>query len=134
MSAALLAEIEAIDRAVAAGTGSGPGVTNLWRAGLRNRARHPSHSLALPKLVGHQALLARYLSEELPGALAQRGGRRLSGCSGSVPCTSAACPVCRALGDAWLVGTNLGLQQSRGCGLPLHLVWVCDLLYFRSSS
>lgn len=70
MSATFLAEIQVIARHVAAGTGSGPGVTNLWRAGLDNRARHPSSVLDLPKLVGHQTLLARYLSEELPGALA----------------------------------------------------------------
>jgi hypothetical protein len=85
---------------------SEPSATNLWRAGLRNRARHPNPSLCLPKLVGHQTLLARYLSEEPPGALAQRGGRRLAGCSSSAPCASAACPICRALGDAWQLGTQ----------------------------
>ncbi len=105
MSNELLAEIEAIERAVTAGANSGPGATNLWRAGLRNRAQNPGASLPLTKLVGHGALLARYLSEEIPGALAQRGGRRLAGCRGSAPCISAACPVCRSLGDAWLAGT-----------------------------
>lgn len=105
MSAKLLAEVEAIACTVSAGESSGPSATNLWRAGLHNRARHPSASPALQQLVGHQALLARHLSEEIPSALAQRGGRRLAGCSGSAPCTSAACPVCRTLGDAWLAGT-----------------------------
>lgn len=116
MSAQLLPEIEAIDRDVAAGRGRGPGATNLWRAGLHNRARHPSPFPALPQLVGHQALLAYYLSEELPGDLAQQGGCRLAGCSGSAPCTSAACPVCRALGDAWLAGTCRQLLQAKPHG------------------
>ena len=105
MSAAFLAEIEAIARNVAEDTGSGSGTINLWRAGLRDHARHPGPALAYPQLVGHRTLLARYLCEELPGDLARRGGSRISGCSSSAPCTSAACPVCRALGDAWLVGT-----------------------------
>lgn len=116
MSSQLLAEIKAISHAVAAGTGSGPGATNLWRAGLHNHACYPNPSLALPKLVGHQALLARYLCEEVPGALAQRGGRRLSGCSGSAPCASAACPVCRTFGDAWLAGTCRQLLASKPHG------------------
>lgn len=116
MSNELLAEIESIDRAVAAGDGSGPSATNLWRAGLHNHARHPGPSLALPNLVGHQSLLARYLGEELPGALAQRGGRRLTGCNGSAPCTSAACPVCRTLGDAWLAGTCRQLLATKPHG------------------
>jgi len=70
----------------------------------------------LSKLVGHQALLAQYLSNELPGALAQRGGHRLAGCSGSAPCTSAACPICRAFGDAWLAGTCRQLLQAKPHG------------------
>lgn len=116
MSAELLAEIEAVECAVAGGAGSRPGATNLWRAGLYNRARHPGTSMPLPKLVGHGALLARYLSEEIPGALAQRGGRRLAGCCGSAPCTSAACPVCRSLGDAWLAGTCRQLLAAKPHG------------------
>ena len=116
MSAQLLTEIEAIDRSVAAGKGSGPGAANLWRTGLHNRASFSSPSPALPQLVGHQALLARYLTNELPGALTQRGGYRLAGCSGSAPCTSAACPVCRALGDAWLTGTCRQLLQAKPHG------------------
>ncbi|CAO4194099.1 hypothetical protein [Methylorubrum extorquens] len=116
MSNELLAEIEAIECAVAAGAGSGPGATNLWRAGLYSRARYPSASPAVPKLVGHQTLLAGYLSEELPGVLAQRGGCRLAGCSGSAPCTSAACPVCRTLGDAWLAGTCRQLLAAKPHG------------------
>lgn len=116
MSAQLLTEIDAIERDVAGGKSSGPGAANLWRAGLHNRARFVSPSPALPQIVGHQALLARCLSDEIPGALAQRGGRRLAGCSASAPCTSAACPVCRALGDAWLAGTCRQLLRAKPHG------------------
>ncbi|GJE15629.1 hypothetical protein [Methylobacterium marchantiae] len=116
MSAQLLSEIEAINGDVVAGKGSGPGATNLWRAGLHHRARHSSPTPALRQLASHQTLLARYLSDELPGALAQRGGRRLAGCSGKAACTSAACPVCRAFGDAWLARTCGQLLQAKPHG------------------
>lgn len=117
MSINLLADLAAIDHAFAAGSGSGRGPANLWRAGLRVRTQQPSLQLnALPELGDRQTLLARYLSHELPGPLAQRGGRRLSGCCAADPCTSAACPVCRTLGDAWLAGTCRRLLEAKPHG------------------